>query len=187
MPAVQLSLGFTSFEPTRALKPRALVAATRWKNGSVIRPEEGPSPSWVLPAAGLGNVDVATLRREIRPGWRQHARCARAEDPDAWFSDPASPEEDTAIARAECARCPVRRSCLAEAILGDEHGLWGGLTRRQRRTAADQLAPDADTGHRDWTGLLDALLLRLTLAAVPVIATSPVGRSLARPAGESAA
>ncbi|MBA2558586.1 MAG: WhiB family transcriptional regulator, partial [Propionibacteriales bacterium] len=93
------------------------------------------------------------------------------------------PEEDTAPARAVCVRCPVRRSCLAQAILGDEQGLWGGLTRRQRRTAIDHLDPDPDTGARDWSGLLNGLLLRPTLASVPVTAASSDGLSDRQSAG----
>ena len=159
MPAVQLALEF---------RRPALVAAALWKDRALPEPEPARSPSWVLPAPLLAEGDVAALHRETRSDWRQHARCACAEDPDAWFPDPATPEEGTAAARAQCARCPVRRSCLAQALLGDEYGLWGGLTRRQRRSALDQLDPE----NPDWAGLLDGLLLRLTPASVPVAGRS---------------
>lgn len=33
-----------------------------------------------------------------------------------------------------CGMCPVRRRCLIEAISRNEpHGIWGGLTRKQRK------------------------------------------------------
>lgn len=155
MPAVQLAL---------ELRRPALVAAPPWTDRTVPGPEPARSPSWVLPAPLLAEDDVAALGREIRSDWRQHARCAGAEDPEAWFPDLETSDEDTAGARAACIRCPVRRSCLAQAILGDEHGLWGGLTRRQRRTALAQLDPE----NPDWAGLLDGILLRRTPASVPV-------------------
>lgn len=35
-------------------------------------------------------------------------------------------------AKAICATCPERLDCLAEALENDEHGIWGGTTRRER-------------------------------------------------------
>lgn len=35
-------------------------------------------------------------------------------------------------ARAICAGCPVREACLAAGI-AEDHGIWGGLTPRERR------------------------------------------------------
>lgn len=179
MPGVQLSLEFTPCQLSRAGKRRPLVAATPWKDRAVTTAEPVPSPLWVLPAAALAGADVAALRREIRSGWRQAALCAGSQDPEAWFPDPGTSEEDTADARAACIRCPVRRSCLAQALLGDEDGLWGGLTRRQRRTVIDQHDPDPATGQRDWPALLDTLLLRLTTAPVPAAGVPLAGRSAA--------
>lgn len=171
-----------AFDFTRPVKRRELVAATPWRDrpSTGTEPMPAPSPLWVLPAPALGAQEVAALRREIRPGWQQSAGCRASSEPDAWFPDLDSSEEDTAAARATCVRCPVRRSCLAEAILGDEDGLWGGITRRQRRTALDTHDPE----HPDWAGLLDGLLLRLTPAPVPATAV-PV--AAARIAGGNAA
>lgn len=36
-------------------------------------------------------------------------------------------------AKAICAACPLRAACLAAAT-DDDHGIWGGLTREERRT-----------------------------------------------------
>lgn len=41
--------------------------------------------------------------------------------------------EATALAKAVCEECPVRRHCLASAIANDEEwGIWGGLTTSER-------------------------------------------------------
>lgn len=65
-------------------------------------------------------------------GWRSEAEC-RGIDPRLFFDvergDRYSPE-----ARAACARCLVRDDCLTEALTDNQrHGLWGGLSPRQRR------------------------------------------------------
>lgn len=35
-------------------------------------------------------------------------------------------------AKQTCDRCPVRKECLDYALEGDMHGIWGGMTRRER-------------------------------------------------------
>jgi WhiB family redox-sensing transcriptional regulator len=67
----------------------------------------------------------------IIPEWQNRAACLDA-DPDMFFEcrgrDAAKP------AKAICADCPVQRDCLDYAL--DEHivfGIWGGLTREERR------------------------------------------------------
>lgn len=67
------------------------------------------------------------------PGaWADQALCAQA-DPDTWFPDEQD-RKTAAAAIAICARCPVRAECLAHALaIGERHGIWGGLTARQRR------------------------------------------------------
>jgi WhiB family redox-sensing transcriptional regulator len=55
---------------------------------------------------------------------RPPALPCRADDPDLWFADsPAQLEQ----AKALCANCPIRRSCLAAALDRREPwGVWGG-------------------------------------------------------------
>lgn len=36
-------------------------------------------------------------------------------------------------AKAICAECTVKTECLAEAIKTDSIGIWGGLTRKERK------------------------------------------------------
>jgi hypothetical protein len=52
------------------------------------------------------------------------AACGEHPQPDLWFSgNPAS----RAVARAICASCPVRDSCLTGALRrGERYGTWGG-------------------------------------------------------------
>jgi WhiB family transcriptional regulator, redox-sensing transcriptional regulator len=70
--------------------------------------------------------------------WRLRAAC-RQVDSAVFFS----PEGESgparqireAQAKAICARCPVIRECAAHAITaGERHGVWGGLSERDRLT-----------------------------------------------------
>ena len=64
--------------------------------------------------------------------WRAHASCARF-DPDLFFSPGALEHK---MAKRICRECPVRRDCLAYAMEEPvDHGVWGGLTERERRRA----------------------------------------------------
>src|SRR5690606_245316 len=64
--------------------------------------------------------------------WTQQAAC-RDTPPSLWHP---SDEEDfllVAHAAAICRGCPVRSECLEHALEAPEHhGIWGGLTPRQR-------------------------------------------------------
>jgi WhiB family redox-sensing transcriptional regulator len=74
--------------------------------------------------------------REPSRDWRADAACRGLVDAyfDPWDAD----DKDTrpnATAAYICERCPVRRRCLIEAIMHKEpHGVWGGLTQRQRKS-----------------------------------------------------
>lgn len=65
--------------------------------------------------------------------WALDAVCAQT-DPDAFFPDKGG---STAEGKKICARCPVQDECLADALAtGQRHGVWGGLSDRERRTFA---------------------------------------------------
>lgn len=69
---------------------------------------------------------------ELLPDWHLDAAC-RGMDPAIFF-----PERGKSIrkARAVCAQCPVQTECLDFAVetpLGDDFGIWGGTSERQRR------------------------------------------------------
>jgi WhiB family redox-sensing transcriptional regulator len=63
-------------------------------------------------------------------GWRYQAAC-RGTDLEVFFPGRGEPAEP---ARQICAGCPVRQPCLDYALShGITHGIWGGLTERDRR------------------------------------------------------
>jgi len=62
--------------------------------------------------------------------WRELAAC-RGTDLEVFFPERG---ESAGPARQVCARCPVRQPCLDYAITNRiTHGIWGGLTERERR------------------------------------------------------
>lgn len=62
--------------------------------------------------------------------WRQHGAC-NGLDPGVFFPDS---EESAEEAKAICAMCSVRISCLEYAItVRERDGVWGGTTERERR------------------------------------------------------
>ena len=62
--------------------------------------------------------------------WMDLAACAQT-DPEAFFPDKGG---SSAMAKAVCMSCDVRTRCLQYALDNDEkHGIWGGLSDRQRR------------------------------------------------------
>lgn len=89
----------------------------------------------------VGNLG-ATPARLVPAGqysWHAQAAC-RNSDPDLWW-----PPEGTDIRTVEgrrlvatavriCQSCPVRKTCLDQALKNSEpDGIWGGLTYHQRR------------------------------------------------------
>jgi WhiB family transcriptional regulator, redox-sensing transcriptional regulator len=66
--------------------------------------------------------------------WRLRAAC-QSIDPELFFpvSSAGKSLEQVEEARAVCARCLVRRQCLAFALRTRQaHGIWGGLTAQER-------------------------------------------------------
>lgn len=60
--------------------------------------------------------------------------------------DPRSPAHDASVARLVCSVCPVRKSCLTEALgAGNSQlsGIWGGTNEIERRALRRQLAAGA--------------------------------------------
>ena len=72
--------------------------------------------------------------------WRQRAAC-RGTDLDVFFPERGEPAEP---ARQVCARCPVCQPCLEYALSNRiTHGIWGGLTERERRPLQSRLVQDS--------------------------------------------
>jgi len=80
------------------------------------------TPSGSLPLSG-------TVSESVSDPWRERAICP-GEDPEIFFPVFGDPAIE---ARLLCTNCPVRLECLQYAMEADEHGIWGGLDREQRR------------------------------------------------------
>ncbi|MFD1660177.1 WhiB family transcriptional regulator [Streptomyces caeni] len=68
--------------------------------------------------------------------WQDRAACRSTEhhhvDPDLFFPEPDELDQ-IATAKALCAQCPVRRTCLDAALENrDRNGIRGGLTEEER-------------------------------------------------------
>lgn len=74
--------------------------------------------------------DVADLIG--RPAWHAQAACRTAER-NTFYPAPTD-EEGNAAAKAICARCSVRTTCLEQNI-DEPHGVWGGMTEHERAAA----------------------------------------------------
>lgn len=69
--------------------------------------------------------------------WWEYAECREA-DPELFYGSEYRSYEgrkaDEHEAKLICARCQVWRECLQEALRSGEcHGIWGGLTQRERK------------------------------------------------------
>ncbi len=62
--------------------------------------------------------------------WRDRGAC-RGLDPGVFYPET---DEDAEMAKAVCAECDVRLTCLEHALNHREkQGVWGGATERERR------------------------------------------------------
>lgn len=67
--------------------------------------------------------------------WSEAANC-RGVDPETFF---VSGAVDNRAAIRVCGGCPVQEPCLQYALAEEiDHGVWGGLTERQRRSLQRQ-------------------------------------------------
>ena len=88
---------------------------------------------------------MLTLRERVMKTttWRQLGRC-RGIDPEIFYPDS---DEEAVEAKGICLLCPVRETCLEYALtVREKHGVWGGLTERERRRMLTSVAsrPDPD-------------------------------------------
>ena len=90
--------------------------------------------------------------------WRDEAACL-PEDPEWFFPKARIPfvlVEQIDRAKAICARCTVAEQCLEYALsTGQDDGIWGGLTEKERRKLARKLGisipKDVDEGEPEET------------------------------------
>lgn len=86
-------------------------------------------------AKGGPIMSVSATFRAASAGWASLGACQNS-DADLFFpiasSGPAL--QQTAEAKAVCARCPVRVDCLSYALeTGQDAGVWGGASVEERR------------------------------------------------------
>lgn len=80
----------------------------------------------------LGDAVVELLTLASRPAWHRQAACRWR--PQEWWYPDRQHADDGRQAREICDGCPVRAECAEFAIEhGEEFGVWGGLSERERR------------------------------------------------------
>lgn len=89
--------------------------------------------------------------------WEEHGLC-RTVEPDELFVEGAAQNR----AKSICTGCPVLARCLAYALDQHiEHGVWGGMTERERR-ALLRRRPNVSS----WRNLLEGARLHHERGAV---------------------
>jgi WhiB family redox-sensing transcriptional regulator len=74
--------------------------------------------------------------------WELQANCF-GKDTELFYCDDRDKIAQT-MAKLICEACPVRGICLQFALDNkEEHGIWGGLTAKERKAKAIQLASKA--------------------------------------------
>lgn len=68
--------------------------------------------------------------------WQDRAAC-RGADPAIFYPEVGS---YAGAAKAFCRACPVQRDCLLHALANEDHGMWGGLSERERAQLRKQRA-----------------------------------------------
>lgn len=92
-------------------------------------------------------LDASSYRLEETP-WAVRAAC-RGSSPDVFFPIRGEP---SAEAKAICVDCPVRVECLGYAVRwGITHGIWGGLSARERHRLDRPVGPQRTVGPHSTT------------------------------------
>lgn len=94
-----------------------------------------PQPVPPLPPSRGTAYPDPEPRLPPRPPWHRLAACAGM-SADLFFpAKSGSGKCDAREAKATCAACPVRATCLDEHLT-EKFGVWGGMTERERRAEA---------------------------------------------------
>ena len=81
-------------------------------------------------------------------GWQHYAACRGADASHFfapnYFEKRSQKQAREAVAKALCARCPVRVDCLEYALeIRETHGIWGGLNEMERRAVLRERTREA--------------------------------------------
>lgn len=78
--------------------------------------------------------------------WAKDGLCAQA-DPELFYPRSKERGSTTRTAKQVCSRCPIAADCLEYALeTGEEHGIWGGTTARERDRIRARRAVHAAVG-----------------------------------------
>lgn len=122
---------------------RALVAeSTAVTRADVAARVATPPPRSSEPAV-LDQLLASARRMLARGDWRQQANCLGV-DPELFYPQRGGSKvlqaEQIREAKAVCASCVVRAQCLSAALeRQEEHGIWGGMSERERRRLQTRL------------------------------------------------
>ena len=75
---------------------------------------------------------IAIASEPTAADWAEAALCAQVGDGDLWFPEKHKGKNTAEAAKRVCMSCTVRAECL-DAHLDEQHGVWGGMTERERR------------------------------------------------------
>lgn len=134
-----------SMQSTQSMQSRqpgmcTVAAGHRWSQESVRELIRAIAPTG---SRQLTDPQRDQLRRMVEHRWQDQAECAGSADQVAWYPGEGSPAPRYLM--RVCAVCPVRRSCLAVALLWDEDGIWAGTSPGRRRDGYQLLAAGAST------------------------------------------
>lgn len=122
--------------------------ARGWGDGPGQNPRGNPTLRGHTPGTSAVGLSWAELGLGPKAfDWHEQAAC-RESDPDLFHPEPGvNPHE----AKRICAACPVLAQCRAYAFhIGEEHGVWGGLSADERRQQYPR-HPRATGGRHDHT------------------------------------
>ena len=96
---------------------------------------------WMASAACRGvDGDIFFADDDEPRDWRDQALCAEV-DVGLFFPEAG---ESAREAKMVCRRCEVSEACLAYALEhGEQHGVWGGLSPKERQALRRQQAREA--------------------------------------------
>ena len=118
-------------------------------------PRHNPDLGYGRPMPWIDHTGGPTVADLDMPRWHADAACSGA---DAWWWFVDAKKIAARDALATCAGCPVRRTCLAAALVyAEEYGIWGGLTAVQRTPLLGRLSAGEPLGDVLDTALDTAL------------------------------